>query len=344
MKIEVGESLFYSWLRHVKECQIVQTNWKVSQQWELMYEEELADIYDAIDTYFKQEYGYNVFKKNAHVQQLLKQGECDVLGISLKNGKFKTYAVEVAFHEAGLNYGSKEETVMKVVEKCARAAFCLYGYLGTRNTEIIFASPKINPAVIEALEPCIEALNTIFSDRGYGFRARIIANSDYEKLVLKPILLTSDGVSDTSELFLRSYQMFKMFDGEKQMKSQKRDTNEVTTRAAAEKPSDLLDDNEFSELKVGQIARTVLAKLLVNGAASEREIELMQTKEYSKDVFDLQYPLLIEVKKGEPRPVRYYQPILQIYGKKYRMCSEWFETASNDDRTPLIRWINARKG
>lgn len=27
MKIEMGESLFYSWLRHVKECQIVQTSW-----------------------------------------------------------------------------------------------------------------------------------------------------------------------------------------------------------------------------------------------------------------------------------------------------------------------------
>lgn len=32
MKIEMGESLFYSWLRHVKECQIVQTNWKVSAE------------------------------------------------------------------------------------------------------------------------------------------------------------------------------------------------------------------------------------------------------------------------------------------------------------------------
>ena len=35
MKIEMGESLLYSWLRHVKECQIVQTNWKVSTKQEL---------------------------------------------------------------------------------------------------------------------------------------------------------------------------------------------------------------------------------------------------------------------------------------------------------------------
>lgn len=41
MKIEIGESLFYSWLRHVKECQLVQMNWKASPEWQLQHEEEL---------------------------------------------------------------------------------------------------------------------------------------------------------------------------------------------------------------------------------------------------------------------------------------------------------------
>ena len=44
MKIEMGESLFYSWLRHVKECQIVQTNWTTSSQWQLSNEDRLEDI------------------------------------------------------------------------------------------------------------------------------------------------------------------------------------------------------------------------------------------------------------------------------------------------------------
>ena len=44
MKIEMGESLFYSWLRHVKECQIVQTNWKVSSNWELLHDEEIHKL------------------------------------------------------------------------------------------------------------------------------------------------------------------------------------------------------------------------------------------------------------------------------------------------------------
>ena len=45
----------------------------------------------------------------------IEMGECDVLGISFGREENKFYAVDVAFHEAGLNYGSKDETVMKVI-------------------------------------------------------------------------------------------------------------------------------------------------------------------------------------------------------------------------------------
>lgn len=33
MKIEIGESLALSYLKHVKKCVIYQTNWKSSSQW-----------------------------------------------------------------------------------------------------------------------------------------------------------------------------------------------------------------------------------------------------------------------------------------------------------------------
>lgn len=59
--------------------------------------------------------------------------------------------------------------------------------------------------------PCVGDMNILFADNGYKFTFRIIANEEYNDLVLKPILLASDGVADTSELFLRSYQMYKMF-------------------------------------------------------------------------------------------------------------------------------------
>ena len=52
MKIEMGESLFYSWLRHVKECQIVQTNWKVSPQWNLKNETDLENLMKSVESRF----------------------------------------------------------------------------------------------------------------------------------------------------------------------------------------------------------------------------------------------------------------------------------------------------
>lgn len=144
MKIEMGESLFYSWLRHVKECQIVQTNWATSQKWNLQHEEELQQIMTVTAERFLQKYNYKIYKQTASLSQLLQQAECDVLGVDYREGELKVFAVDVAFHESGVNYGDKDSTIMKIIAKSLRTAMCIYGYLDTKDAEIIFASPKIN--------------------------------------------------------------------------------------------------------------------------------------------------------------------------------------------------------
>lgn len=40
MKIEIGESLFYSWLRHVKNCELVHLNWSTSPEWDYKADKE----------------------------------------------------------------------------------------------------------------------------------------------------------------------------------------------------------------------------------------------------------------------------------------------------------------
>lgn len=335
MKIEMGESLFYSWLRHVKECQIVQTNWKVSPQWFLSNAEELERLMKIIDSHYSQKYGYSIFKKNSSLYQLLQQGECDVLGVSIQLNEIKYYAVDVAFHEAGLNYGNHDITVMKVLEKCARTAFCLHGYMSTNEAEIIFASPKINPSVLFNIEPCIEGMNTLFSENGYDYNFRVIANEEYNDLVLKPILLASDGVADTSELFLRSYQMYKMFSGETRSRTSR--ARRVAQKATIDE-ADYTEADAYKELKIGQLAQKVLGPMLSDGYATEEEVAAMQTPEYSKQHFDLQYPLLVE-ENSDFEHVRYYTKPIFIRGKSYRMCSQWYEVSSNNDRPYLLKWI-----
>ncbi len=211
MKIEIGESLIYSWLRHIKRCQIVQTNWKTSPQWELEHEDDLQILMNEADEYFYSKYNLKIFKQNTLLSQFLKQGECDAIGISVKNGENSFFAVDVAFHSSGLSYGTKNATIMKVIEKTVRTAMCLWGYLGTKKADITFASPKVTPAVLNGLEPCIDDLNHLFMRLGYEFHASIVTNNEFNDSVLQPTLHISEGVADTSELFLRSYQMYKMF-------------------------------------------------------------------------------------------------------------------------------------
>lgn len=60
---------------------------------------------------FKQLYQYDLYKGSSSVFQIIAQAEVDVIGISFDNDEIKVHAVDVAFHESGLNYGSRETTV-----------------------------------------------------------------------------------------------------------------------------------------------------------------------------------------------------------------------------------------
>lgn len=342
MKIEVGESLFYSWLRHVKECQLVQTNWKASKQWNLQHEDELVIMMNNASEYFSSKYGYEIFKKTSSLSQLIQQGECDAIGISITDGNNQYYAVDVAFHEGGLNYGSKEETVMKVIAKSIRTAMCLYGYFDTKKADIVFASPKINPAILPELESSTVAVNALFHYWGYDFKLRIIANEEFNDSVLKPILMISDGIADTNELFIRSYQMYTMF-SESPTTERAKVTKTHTSRVERQKEDvDYENEDVYSELKIGQIVRVVLRNRLKEGCVSEEEIRLLQDAEYSKREFDIQYPLLVSA-DSEYEKIRYYKDPVILFGNKYYICSQWFETTANNDRPYLLRWLTQHK-
>ena len=333
MKIEMGESLFYSWLRHVKECQIVQTNWKVSPQWALQNEDELQRLYNVFSSAFDSQGG--IFKQNSSLGQFLRQAECDVLGMSINNGMPEYHAVDVAFHENGLNYGDKEVTALKVAAKCIRTAMCLYGYMNTRCAEIVFASPKIHNGQLALLEPYITQINRIFFSEGYSFHVRLICNNEFQKTVLEPILLVSGDVADTSELFLRGFQMYSMFTEQKL--SVKTDMRKAAAASSTSNSENL--SIAYRELKIGKLANTVLRRILQDGSVPDDELQLLQDKEYSKRVFDLQYPVL--VKDGtDYESIRYYSTPIEIDKERYYLCSQWFETPANNDRPHLEKWIS----
>lgn len=338
MKIEAGESLVYSWMRHVMKCQIVQTNWKTSPSWELSNVDELESLFDEISDYFFDNHGIEVFKKSG-LRQALQQVECDVIGTSGGEGGIELYAAEVAFHESGLNYGSKDVTIAKVLSKMARIALCLMGYFGATTGAILFASPKINPAVLDLLDEHVAKLERMFQSHGLGFAFMIVANDDFSDEILGPVLKLGSVVADTSELFMRCYQLFSMYSD----RNEKASSPSQSKRRMPRNVQEPLDhDDEYANLKVGKLANTEVRRILESGTISLEEIDLMTTKEYSFDTFHLSRPVLVR-SRDSSNDVRYYVNPLSIRGTRYYLCSQWVERSDLNHRPYLLAWIRKHR-
>lgn len=199
MKIEIGESLALSYLKHVKKCVLYQTNWKASQRWSKFNNEEVEAMYDKIREH--QLLG-EVFKANS-LKQLLRQAEIDVLGIDQGD---RVYCVDIAFHENGLNY---KDCLENVVKKLLRSYLILMSYFPNRRYEIIFASPKVNPAVEVRLQEAMETLVGEFMSEEVSFT--YISNEDFKAEFLDKTLEASSKDSDTAELFVRAMKLFSLY-------------------------------------------------------------------------------------------------------------------------------------
>ncbi len=291
MKIEIGESLVYSWLKHIKECQIVQTNWKCSPNWELQNHDEIETVMKLTDEYFTSKYSLSIYKETKSIEQLIKQAEIDAVGISYNNLVINLFCVDIAFHENGLSYGSADETISRIIKKTIRTAMCIVGYFGIKSGEIYFVSPKIKNSVEQRLSKNIPELEGLLRTIGWDFQIKLLCNNSFGDKIVSPVINVANEVADTGELFIRSIQLNNMFVHndikQKQVRIIKK-TNEII---------DTNLDDSYSEMKIGAIARTVLRSLLESNRLSKETISNLQLMDYSKRNFDLQFPVLKKSRK-----------------------------------------------
>lgn len=206
MKVEIGESLVYSWLRHVKHCEIVQLNWKTSPIWTGSKSVEyLQDLMNKSSKFVGEP-----FKGTVKVKQLLKQAEIDSIGINLT--KNKVYAVDIAFHENGLNYGSADKTANNIAKKILRTLFILKQHFNKiEEHKILFISPKIRPSYSTPIQAKLEKIREFIEYENLSCSIEVISNEDFNSNIIEPITSLSKNVADTSELFLRSIQLLDMY-------------------------------------------------------------------------------------------------------------------------------------
>ena len=100
---------------------------------------------------------------------------------------------------------------------------------------------------------------------------------------------------------------------------------------------------DFKEKAVGKIVQGEFLELLQSGAVSRKVIRKLESKEYSKNMFDINYPVLIKIssmnenRKGVDHTGvnRYYAKPIYIFDDLYLLTSQWYDK----NKEKLIAWI-----
>ena len=328
MKIEMGESLVASWLKHICGCVIVQTNWKPSPRWQEHNYDEIERLVQDARAYFNAR-NLNVFKQNDNAAQILHQTECDVVGLNKTANSAIWHVAEVAFHENGVQYGDKYVTAAKIAGKMFRAAIGIYCYMDTREGVISFATPKVTQSYVAQIVPAFEAVEAFFREKGFDFSFNLLVNERFRNDILMAVSSLVDEVSDTSELFLRSIQLRAMFTTELIAGL---DATAHTERCQA------LRCTDEREVKVGRLVNSVMREIL-EGLSDDTEVMDLLDANYSKQAFGINYPLLVRVGEQNINNARYYSTPLTICGNQYRLCNDWYPR----NRGSLEAWISSHE-
>ena len=218
MKLDICESLVYSYLRHIKKCQVTQINWKPSGNWAID-----KDLYNSASAEYERiqqhKLFYQIFKTD--FDATLSQTELDVLGIDA-NGTI--YVANTAFNENGVHYGSKTDTRNRVVKNLLRAHLALSCYFPKNRHVLMFCSPKVLASTDEVIRFYFNVLDREFTSRQTKFI--YLANDAFRDKVLMETLDATQHEFDTSELFLRSFRLLTAYTGETQEEPEMRNEPE----------------------------------------------------------------------------------------------------------------------
>lgn len=338
MKIEICEQLIASWLKHVKGCQVVQTNWRVSPTQLSILENDLSAEENAkINTFISeiknltQDENLDVFK-NSKLHQFILQSEVDVIGIKVREGKIaELYLIDSAFHEDGLLYGDTKETTARVLKKIIRPLIVAGIVFKSVPAQIIFVSPKcgerIKNSIFNGLEKVRSALDKNYLDN----KVQIIFNENFYSEILKPTIDAGKDSSDDNELFLRAVKLYSLYQGE-QFLTRKPAVNLRVNTESAHIPDfcQNCDGKDMCYLISSNKERVfyILNRLKQEDVLTPEIVNKLCTTRYAKECFNLSsFPVLItmeDLKTSRYKESRFFKGKHFIYGGKvYLVCSQW---------------------
>jgi hypothetical protein len=322
MSVDIGESLMQSWLRHVKRCDVVQTNWKAATH--LGLNKNKAET-----LLLKIRNEYPTFCSGQDAGQILRQVEIDAMGCVV--GKKKYFACDIAFHESGLHYA---KGIDKVLSKMLRTIMCLYSVLEAKDAEIIFATPKFQTASDRhTLEKIVDELNDCLQNK-WGlneFCVKLYAEYEFETCILNAVMYCVPQIKDTSEVFVRACQIINVTqETSKKIGPSTKSTSAIRIKTTA----GVIDVSELGSQDL--IEQFVLPKL---SNMSNRELRPYFDKTESIKMFGGGYQFLSPVMITTPVKGKSKD---RCYKEAYYLEKTKQDVYVSNDCIPkkIIQWIN----
>lgn len=356
MKIEICEQMVQSWLQNYKQCEIVQTNWKVSPlrlrsisdtdiaeleifmndfQDELnkiledetkavlqeTVDEELLDVEEFIPAKKRNSKlkKLDIFKKNK-AGQFIRQCEIDVVGCKLDDGiTERIYLVDTAFHKTGLGYHNAVATVVKKIVRAVVVAVAIFGE--NVPVTVAFVSPKCGVTLRPQIEAVIDSLRKILGKNPIykNIEVDLYFNEKFTSDIYMPLINEIDELNDDNDLFMRAMNLAKIAEGYRVSSVMSASTTATTS------PSGTTTRVNRSGNK--EVVFDILNEIIKNGKMTASLLSDLQTPSYAKSNFKLPtYSVLVSmadlVSRGYER-CRYYNNSIEISGAEYLVCSQW---------------------
>ena len=357
MKIEICEQMVQSWLQNYKQCEIVQTNWKVSplrlrsitdadiveleafmKEFNKQLEENLkpetkAALQDEVtegledrapttNTKSNRNIKLNIFKKNT-ARQFVRQCEIDVVGCKLDDGiTERIYLVDTAFHKTGLGYHDLVATVVKKIVRALVVSVLVFGE--SVPVTVAFVSPKCGPTKQPEIEKVVDGLRKILSahSRYANIEIELYFNEKFTTDIYLPLIDEIDELNDDNDLFMRAMNLASL--------AEEHRVSATTTPASSAPAGVSTTATPVARTRRGEnkeVVFDIMESVIKDGKMTPSLLNDLKTSSYSKTHFKMPtYPLLVSVADFAGTGYdncRYYPETITIFGDEYRLCSQW---------------------
>lgn len=201
--MNLKESLIFSYLKHIKKCKIIQTNWvPKTKDWNEDY--YIAhELFRISKNYFKNKYRVSIFDDIVFDKDKV-IAPIDAFGISF-NRDYTQNIYAVIFE---LNEEDKKINIKDILEKIFIVAIYFASYFNKINGNIMLMYPHLDYETIKEIGIYYSDIKEIFRQVSLSFEVNILINEEFQEKVVKKLEKECFNIDeDEEEVYLKSLKL-----------------------------------------------------------------------------------------------------------------------------------------